>query len=656
MRKILYPKLAGENIRKNHKAYIPYIFTCILAVAMFYMLNAIAMNSGINEFPGAATLKILLNMAVGITGIFATVFLFYTNSFLIKRRKKEIGIYQVLGMDKLNLTKMMIWETIYTASVGIAGGLLIGLLIGRLMFLVFLKIIHFKVLISFTIEPVAALHSLLLFGMVFLATLVWNLFQVRKVSPVELLQGGQKGEKEPKANKLIAFAGIFLLGAGYWIAQTTQSPLAAIGRFFVAVLLVIGGTYALFISGSIALLKLLRKNKRFYYQTRHFTSVSGLIYRMKQNAAGLANICILSTVVLVLISMTLSLYLGMDDIMKTRFPMDFSVRVYGTEHVKEEVFEKIIQEEAKKYSVEIQDKTEYVLGNLSGVLKGQKLIIENASADAEDYRQICMIPLAEYNSMTGEKASLAPDEVFVYFPSEEYHADTIQVGEYSYQIKENLKEFILEDHNYSYVVKNVYLILPDESQITQIMQNYGPDDAKTMTYELKFNLKGNETDREEAMAALKNRLEETGAETIRVEYRELFQQEFYGLYGGFLFLGIFVGALFLMATVLIIYYKQISEGYDDRERYQIMQKVGMSEKEVKNSIRSQVLTVFFIPLIMSLIHVGAAFKVMVKLLAVLNLVNVRLFLACTAGTAVIFVLFYTVVFSITSREYYRIIR
>lgn len=661
MRKVLYPKLAATNIKKNGKTYFPYLLTCMLTVMMFYDLLMVSTNSALNTMPGASQLRLILNFAVSITGGFSAIFLFYTNSFLIRQRKKEMGLYQVLGMDKKNLTKMMLWESIYTAGAGILGGILLGIVFGRLIFLVLLKLIRFDVAFKFSVEPEAILTTIVLFAGIFFVILIWNVVQVQRVNPVELLQGGKKGEKEPKANWLIAVIGILLLGSGYYIAQTTESPLSAITKFFIAVILVIFGTYALFTAGSVAFLKLLKKNKAYYYKTKHFISVSGLIYRMKQNAVGLANICIMSTIVLVLISATASLYIGQENIMNTRFKKEFSVISFQADPENIQVIEQIVTEETQKRNLQIVHEQKYRYVPLSALKEGNRLEFDVESGngyDADKMRGLYVLPLADYNALEGTDVSLAADEVLTYFPDEEFDSGEIVVAGETYHVKENLQESKLQEKKKSGVTENVYLVMADETAAEHMIQLYGPTERQiTMQYLMNFDMKGEKSAKSDALEAMKTRME-TGEESqsCYVEYREAYAQEFYGVYGGFFFLGIFVGFLFLMATVLTIYYKQISEGYDDKERYQIMQKVGMSRKEVKSSIRSQILTVFFVPLLMAVLHVAVAFKPITKLLLVFNLSDTHLSMMCTIGVSAVFAVFYVIVFAITSREYYKIVK
>lgn len=661
MRKVLYPKLAATNIKKNGKTYFPYLLTCMLTVMMFYDLLMVSTNSALNTMPGASQLRLILNFAVTITGGFSAIFLFYTNSFLIRQRKKEMGLYQVLGMDKKNLTKMMLWESIYTAGAGILGGILLGIVFGRLIFLVLLKLIRFDVAFRFSVEPEAILITIALFAGIFLLVLIWNIVQVQRVNPVELLQGGKKGEKEPKANWLIAVLGVLLLGFGYYIAQTTESPLSAITKFFIAVILVIFGTYALFTAGSVVILKLLKKNKTYYYKTKHFISVSGLIYRMKQNAVGLANICIMSTIVLVLISVTASLYIGQENVMDTRFKTEFSATSDQTTPENIQAMERIVKEETEKRQLQIIHEQKFRYVPLSALKEGNRLEFDIESGngyDADKMRGLYVLPLEDYNALERTAVSLAEDEVLTYFPNEDFESGEIMIAGETYHVKENLQQSNLQKKRESGVTENVYLVMADDAAVEHVIQLYGPTRVPiTMQYLLNFDLKGEKAAKIDALEAMKTRLETSGeVQSCYVEYREAYAQEFYGIYGGFFFLGIFVGFLFLMATVLTIYYKQISEGYDDKERYQIMQKVGMSRKEVKSSIRSQILTVFFVPLFMAVLHVAVAFKPITKLLLVFNLSDTHLSMMCTIGVSAVFAVFYVIVFAITSREYYKIVK
>lgn len=641
MNNFIYEKLAVTNLKNNRKTYVPYIFTGVLTVMMFYIIDALSRGKGITQ----DTLKICLQYATGVIVVFAVIFLFYTNSFLIKRRKKEIGVYNILGMGKRHIARMMAVETILTAGISILGGLVFGIIFGKLMYLLLLKIQHNSVDMQFSVNGTAIVQTVILFAGIFLLTYLYNILQIQLVNPVELLHGGNQGEKEPKSRWLLVIVGVAALGNGYWIALTTEAPLEALLKFFVAVVCVIIGTYALFIAGSIVVLKILRKNKAYYYNPKHFTSVSGMIYRMKQNGAGLANICVLSTMVLVMVSTTVSLYAGMEDILDSRFPRDVSIVCNEADTNKEETLQRLIKEQCEKAGVKITDRVRYRYGSMNAVLKGNNLEkVEQYYPDNHFY-YVEMITQEEYNRIEKKNVSLKEQEILTYTTNGKCGKKQINIAGQNYQVKKELSEMTSQPKSTAEMYKTLYIVFANAEQIERI---------ESFSYADKFNLKGDDGKQKEALEQIQNEFYEKFPDGT-MESRMLSRSSFYELYGGLFFIGIYLGSMFIMATVLIIYYKQISEGYDDRERYQIMQKVGMSKKEVKRSIRSQVLSVFFLPLVVAVIHVAVAFKVMTKILGVLNLTNVSLFAVCTIITIAVFAVFYIIVYSITAKEYYRIV-
>ena len=641
MNNFIYEKLAVTNLKNNRKTYVPYIFTGVLTVMMFYIIDALSRGEGITQ----NTLKICLQYATGVIIVFAVIFLFYTNSFLIKRRKKEIGVYNILGMGKWHIARMMAVETILTAGISILGGLVFGIIFGKLMYLLLLKILHNSVDMQFSVNGTAIVQTVILFAGIFLLTYLYNILQIQLVNPVELLHGGNQGEKEPKSRWLLVIVGVAALGNGYWIALTTEAPLEALLKFFVAVVCVIIGTYALFIAGSIVVLKILRKNKAYYYNPKHFTSVSGMIYRMKQNGAGLANICVLSTMVLVMVSTTVSLYAGMEDILDSRFPRDVSIVCNEADTNKEETLQRLIKEQCEKAGVKITDRVRYRYGSMNAVLKGNNLEkVEQYYPDNHFY-YVEMITQEEYNRIEKQNVSLKEQEILTYTTNGKCGKKQINIAGQNYQVKKELSEMTSQPKSTAEMYKTLYIVFANAEQIERI---------ESFSYADKFNLKGDDGKQKEALEQIQNKFYEKFPDGT-MESRMLSRSSFYELYGGLFFIGIYLGSMFIMATVLIIYYKQISEGYDDRERYQIMQKVGMSKKEVKRSIRSQVLSVFFLPLVVAVIHVAVAFKVMTKILGVLNLTNVSLFAVCTIITIAMFAVFYIIVYSITAKEYYQIV-
>ena len=641
MNNFIYEKLAVTNLKNNRKTYVPYIFTGVLTVMMFYIIDALSRGKGITQ----DTLKICLQYATGVIVVFAVIFLFYTNSFLIKRRKKEIGVYNILGMGKRHIARMMAVETILTAGISILGGLVFGIIFGKLMYLLLLKILHNSVDMQFSVNGTAIVQTVILFAGIFLLTYLYNILQIQLVNPVELLHGGNQGEKEPKSRWLLVIIGVAALGNGYRIALTTEAPLEALLKFFIAVICVIIGTYALFIAGSIVVLKMLRKNKAYYYNPKHFTSVSGMIYRMKQNGAGLANICVLSTMVLVMVSTTVSLYAGMEDILDSRFPRDVSIVCKQADVDHEEIIERLLKEQCEKAGVKITDRVWMRYGSMNAVLKGDKLENVNQYYPDNHFYYVEMMTQDEYNRIEKRNVSLEEQEILTYTTNGKCGKKQINIAGQNYQVKKELSEMTSQPKSTAEIYKTLYIVFANAEQIERI---------EPFSYADKFNLKGDDGKQKETLEQIQNEFYEKFPDGT-MESRMLSRSSFYELYGGLFFIGIYLGSMFIMATVLIIYYKQISEGCDDRERYQIMQKVGMSKKEVKRSIRSQVLSVFFLPLVVAVIHVAVAFKVMTKILGVLNLTNVSLFAVCTIITIAVFAVFYIIVYSITAKEYYRIV-
>lgn len=663
MNSSIYSRLAVTNLKNNRKTYVPYILTAALTVMMYYIIDALTRNDSV----GRGSLWEILSMSTVVIRVFSVILLFYTNSFLMKRRKKEVGMYNILGMGKAHIAKMFLVEMLITAFVSIGAGIAGGILFGKVMWLLLLKILHYDVNMDFAVSGTAAVYTLVLFAAIFALTLAYNLWQIKLANPVELLRGGSEGEREPKTKRVLAIAGIALVGYGYFVALTTEAPLKAVQIFFVAVVCVVLGTYALFVAASIALLKILKKRKNFYYQSRYFTAVSGMIYRMKQNAVGLANICILSTMVLVMISTTICMYMGMDDILTTRYPREFEVTSFYPDKEAEEKILRIIKEEAEKAGVEEKDIMAYHSGGAATVKKeGAFNIAVDADvySGSEDVYELVMIPAEDYNALEGKDISLGDGEILLYNPDadSEKIGGTVKIQGEAYKVVEELDTFSLEEKNSSRVINGYYVIMKDEELIQEFLnkayqmlsKEYSQLDEIKVSYKVCLDFEGTKEDCRKAETAIKKRIKEEVPQAY-CDGREIEQESFYAVYGGLLFIGLYLGSMFLMATVLIIYYKQISEGYDDKERYQIMQKVGMSKREVKRSIRSQVLMVFFLPLAAAVVHIAVGFKVITKLLAVLNMVNVPLFLTCTVATVGVFAVFYAIVFGVTAREYYRIV-
>lgn len=658
MNNVFYPKLAANNIKKNSKTYIPYILTCIFTAAMYYIIHSLSNNEGISTLIGSDTISITLGLGNNITAIFAIIFLFYTNSFLIKRRKKEFGLFNILGMEKKHLLRVIGYETLYIALISLTLGIAIGILFDKLMYLSVLKLMGVEISLGFYISWSSILSTIILFSIIFFIIFINSLRQVHLSNPIELLKSSNFGEKEPKTKWAMAILGFVCLGLGYYIALTTKDPVAAISLFFVAVILVIVGTYLVFTAGSIAFLKVLRKNKKYYYNFKHFTSVAGMIYRMKQNAVGLANICILSTMVLVMISSTSSMMMGMEDIINTRYPYDISIYSDGSDTNKNNLLVEEIDNIISRENIEKE--VSYAYLNFAGIKDKDKFLTNRNSNSVvvNDINNLIFITLEDYNKVALESKALEDGEVLLYSNRDKYEYDTINVFDKSYKIAERVDDFLGNGIISANVASSQFIVVKDMGELDDLYraqkETFG-ENASEIDFMYGIDLKVDDNEKEAIYNNIIDTLNNKGFDFIG-ETKVGSRSSFVSLYGGLFFIGIFLGVLFIMATILIIYYKQISEGYDDKERFEIMQKVGMSNEEVQGSIRSQVLTVFFLPLITAGIHISFAFPFIVKILSMLNLTNTKLFILCTVVSFIIFALIYSVIYILTARAYYKIVR
>lgn len=671
MSRFFYFKLAITNIKKNAKTYVPYMITSILTISMFYIICSLGNNPNITKACGTPSMKYILFLGTWVCGIFAVIFLFYTNSFLMKRRKKEFGLYNILGMEKKHISRVVLCETLIMSVISLVLGLVVGILFDKLMLLVILSMFTVEIPLGFHISPESFPAILTLFTGIFVLIFLNSIRQIHLAKPIELLQGSTVGEKEPKAKWLIALIGAICLGSGYYISLTTTNPIAALNMFFIAVILVIIGTYLLFTAGSIVLLKALRKNKNYYYKTKNFISISGMIYRMKQNAVGLANICVLSTMVLVMISSTFSLWNGMNDVLDNYFPREFSFTPFEYSQETASDLKAWVNNTLDECNVEAKDITEYSYLNFAVVQDKDTFIMyrDNPvySDMINDIRNLFFITLDDYNKMTNSNETLKADEVLVYSNRDQYDYKEMKLSDKTFKVKETLDNFPNNRIMSSDVASSHFMIVKDMSVINDLdkIQNeiYG-DMASSIQYYYAFNVDADTEKILDINNKFENDIQEMGTygeNTNKYVYegrfdcRETEKNDFIGTYGGLYFIGVFLGVLFIIATILIMYYKQISEGYDDKGRFEIMQKVGISHEEIKKSIHSQVLTVFFLPLIVAGIHIAFAFPFITRLLAILNLTNVKLFAMATVGGFLLFSVFYAVVYRITARSYYKIV-
>lgn len=670
MHKGIFSRLAKQNIRNNKSTYIPYIITCIFCIAMIYMMEFLrdcpTLDQAVRQ---ADEVRMIVFTGEIVVEIFCIIFLIYSNSFLMKRRQKEIGLYNILGLERNHIGIVMFLETIITSIGSLAGGIAAGIIGSKLALLLLLKLLHIPSVLEFYISVKGIFTCLFMFGIVFLMILFLNLAKIHLSRPVELLRGNNTGEKEPAAKWLMALIGFICLGAGYYLAVTTESPIKAITIFLLAVILVMAGTYLLFTAGSIVILKFLRRRKSFYYRTGNFISISGMLYRMKQNAIGLASICILSTGVLLMISMTVSIYFGMNDIMLNRYPYDVDMSVTSISEdecqTAIEAFEKAIADN----KVPVEKSVEEIYLDIVCNKNGDQILIKPANTirNSDSVLVLSLLNQAEYKRLTGISANLNDDEIFAWYPSA-VQKDSVTVDETEFTVKKWLDKNPLtcgEDA----VSDNAVLVVTDEDfkkfdeMRTEMYKGVSSAPAgEDLTLHLGLDITGSETDKIDfgtpVMEVVKDLKKNGGLSENSWITSGIRQQEYESYYadnGSLLFIGIFLGSLFLMGTAMIIYYKQISEGYEDQKRFEIMQKVGLSRREVRSSVRRQILMVFFLPLLMAMLHITMAFPMIRRMLLLFGMTNTKLFIGCTAGTVLIFAVVYGLIYLMTARSYYHIV-
>lgn len=667
-----YFGLAKDGIRKNSKMYTPYILTCIGMVMMYYIILSLQTDKTIGNMAHGSDIQMVLGFGGWVIAIFSCIFLFYTNSFLIKRRKKEFGLYNILGMGRRHISLIILCESVIVAVVALALGLFTGVLFSKFAELGLINIIDQQVNYSFFIAPKAIISTIKIFGCTFVLLFLNNLRQLYFTSTIELLGSEKAGEKPPKANWLVAIAGLVLLGIAYYISVTIKNPLAAFSVSFIAVVLVILATYLLMIAGSVVMCRILQKNKTYYYKKNHFVSVSSMAYRMKRNGAGLASICILATMVLVIISSTSCLYFGHEDALNRRYPrqidfgFDFTNATQATlENVKE--IQNGLNQAIEECGVESVNKYTSRSASIAGALEGNKLTTsvgaygDKGISEMERVIMLYFIPIEDYNEATGKNVVLEDNEALCYF-SEDFDEKSLQVDDMTtFTIKEKIDKCPNMDNVDFEVVPVMVMYLADYDSTLQKMQELeGLDGESRLIYSLEYGfdttLSGDK--QIEAASQIKEKFLENEYEynEISMDVREAQRQDFFVAFGGLFYLGILLSVVFIFAAVLIIYYKQISEGYEDHSRFDIMRKVGMTDKEIRKSINSQMLTVFFFPLILAGIHICFAFPIVRKLLMMFSLNNVGLFVETSIISFLIFGVLYAIVYRITSNAYYRIVR
>ena len=686
MRKTMFFKMAAGNLKKNCQVYLPFILTLTGMAAIFDIMGALAVSPALDFMLGGGFMREILLMGERIVGIFSLIFLFYTNSFLLKRRKKEFGLYHILGMEKRHVALILVLELFYTVLLGLGLGLLAGTVFYKAVLLLLCRILHAPRILGFEFSVSAFTETVVLFGMVFFLLAIYGVRQIFRSETTELLKSNQTAEREPKNRWFLVLVGLVSLGAGYYLAVTIESPLGAIAYFFLAVVLVIIGTYCLFTAGSIFILKMLKKNKGYYYQSRHFTSVSGMLYRMKQNAAGLAGICILSTMVMVTIGASLCIFSGVGEGVREEYPREYFLQMHYSEDLKPETYQdttsdvkKLVEAQMEENGSRVENMLSYTRCNMV-YRKGKDGYEAEMGdlADTNDYENLVYVQYLlreDYEANTGKKTEI-PDDVAAFYESEEglIPGETLLFGDYSIKgkrLEEPVETAVAS--RYSGIKKRVQVLLPGIEEMEKLTESLGknfetyygleegegPGAMYFLGWNWYFDISGKQEPAEEFLEKLRSSWEtEKASEWAyistfqnRTEEEEYLFQE----YGTILFIGFFLGMIFLLATVLIIYYKQVTEGYDDRKRFVIMQDIGLSQAEVKKTIRTQVLLVFFLPLGAAGLHMAMAFKVLVKMMALFSAYNIKLFSLCIGLTVAVFALVYFLVYTVTARIYYKIV-
>jgi len=647
---LLYPRLAWNNLKQNKRFYLPYLLACTGTVMMFCVLLTLMNDPALDK---RDSIRAMLQLGAAVVGIFSAVILFYTSSVLTKQRKREFGLYNILGMEKQHIGRVLLYESIYTALMALAGGLLASFVFSKLLQLILLKMLKITADFALRIDPAAIGMTALLFAVIFFLIYLNTVRIIQFAKPVELLHGSSEGEREPKSKWVLAVLGMVCLVTGYALSIMTRTAIGALSLFFVAVLFVIAGTYLLFIALSIVFLKALRRNKKYYYKTQHFATVSGMLYRMKRNAAGLASICILSTMVLVTGSTTVSLYLGVNDIILQQHPTEIAVKYFQLPDANRAQAVQLVKDTVEKQGLTALDLHAYPYLQFAVQQQGDELVFRSSTGSGVDSTTMVWITDPEgYKDLTGTDAAVQAGQVLAWSDGAPL-GDTLKLMGSTYSVRQ-LDRFPVSGGYQSLNVKTIYLVADSEATLHEIAEK---DDysGSMLIYAVTCNLDGTAQEKVACADAVIRELSAERFNGYSFSGRQADYNEQVGLLGTFFFIGMFLGLLFLMATVLIIYYKQVSEGYDDRKQFEIMRKVGMTGKEVKSTIHSQVLIVFFLPLVTAAVHICFAFPMIRRMLMAFGMMNVSLFIRCTAGSLLIFGVLYTAVYLLTSRTYYHIV-
>lgn len=667
-----YPKLAWSGIVKNKRLYVPYILSASGVAAVFYIMFYLASGSFLDGMVGGSTAAQTLSLGVYVIVVFALIFLFYCNSFLVRRRYKEFGLYSILGMNKRNITRVLIWETLFCALLSLAGGIIVGALLSKLAEMLMARFLGGTADYALHISLPAIEYMFIFFGVIFALILLNSIIRVMRMTATELVRSENYGEKPVKANPVLGIAGMILLGAAYWLAVSIDQPVKALMTFFAAVIMVIIGTYLIFIAGSVMLCRALQKNKRYYYKPNHFVSVASMTYRMKRNGAGLASICILATMVLVMISSTSCLYFGMLDTTNARYPRDIDVTVGYTHTADASVMseEKIGTLRDKLVSAigdtERKNVLDFRQAAVTGVFKdGVVDISKSYGGGGLQDANVRLVPLSDYNRTAGTNETLGEGEAIVHALRCDYDLKTVSLGDaLTFTVKKTVDTMpLVNGSDAADVVPTVTLVVADFDKSVDALLAAAEVGAVRMQWHYDFDC-SDDADEQKKVTNMISDAAESGELSpeeheswsyLVYDSRAAERAYFAGTFGGLFFLGILLSAVFICAAVLIIYYKQLSEGYEDAHRFEIMQKVGMTKQEIRRSINSQLLTVFFLPLVFAGLHLSFAFPFIRKILYLFSFYNTSFLIWTTVISFCVFALIYAAVYKKTSNTYYKIV-
>lgn len=652
----MYGKMAINNITSNKKDYLPFVGSMSFLVAANLVMQLILHNPGMNELPGAAAVYLLFRYGSYVIILFSFIFSLYINQFLLKKQMKMYGLYHILGLDKRELYRMICWKLLINYLIVLGSGLFMGTVFSKVSFLFLKKVAHLGEAFTYSVDVAIYGIVALLFFIIFLCLLLLTSLKVSRLQPLSLMRQSEEGEKEPKMKWISGLLGIGLLMIGYTIAVTVSSPIEAIFNFFIAVCLVIVATYFIFSSTSILFLKMLKNNKKYYYQPNHFISIANMIFKMKQHAYGLATISVLSTMVLVTLVTTLNLFLGISNVVDHRNPYDISIDVTKDgSNVLDEATKL-----AKQEKISIVQSGEYAIS--SGFYMTQKhyqfnfVIEEYKLIENQKYTMVYFMTQQQYEKIAHESMNLTENQVWLYTMDKQYNEDKLELLNHTFDIVHQPKQLAIQLSD-NIVINTMLIILPNEQWLNEIyaLQPAGVYQTGTVANEIVYLDASSEEQLAYSMK-LKTNLTNEREDLFLFKSKSMDKNETDGFIGGFLFLGIIFSIIFILATGLVMYYKQLSEGSQDKQRYDIMQQIGMTKSEVKRTIQSQTVLVFLFPIVLAAINVSFALPMISQMLLTFGLSNHQLTTLVVVMVVSVFILIYCMMYRMTSKEYYKIVK